>query len=150
MVLVQFKGVEEVVGRKVSRKRFQRLEAIEEYNGISILQEIPETESNSFEYCFLKTSDRIKRNEESFAPINEIAIDSLLSWLSSVKYRLDGPLVERCGTYSAEAAPRVPAEKLSTKRTVLCSRGTVVPPDCGCKPTQVNRSSVHSKQFQLL
>ena len=31
--------------------------------------------------------------------------------------------------YSAEEAPRVPALKLSTKRTVLCSSGTVVPPD---------------------
>jgi hypothetical protein len=46
--------------------------------------------------------------------------------------------------YSAEVAPRVPvvrgeggggrdapALKLSRKRTVLDSRGTVVPPDCG-------------------
>jgi hypothetical protein len=32
-------------------------------------------------------------------------------------------------THSAEADPRVPAEKLSTKRTVLYSKGTIVPPD---------------------
>ena len=32
--------------------------------------------------------------------------------------------------YSAEADPLVPALKLSMKRTVFCSRGTVVPPDC--------------------
>lgn len=31
--------------------------------------------------------------------------------------------------YSAEEAPLVPALKLSTNLTVLCSRGTVVPPD---------------------
>lgn len=31
--------------------------------------------------------------------------------------------------YSADAEPLVPALKLSTKRTVLCSKGTVVPPD---------------------
>lgn len=33
-------------------------------------------------------------------------------------------------SYSAEADPLVPAEKLSTNRTVLYSNGTVVPPDC--------------------
>ena len=32
-------------------------------------------------------------------------------------------------THSADAEPLVPAEKLSTKRTQLCSNGTVVPPD---------------------
>lgn len=31
--------------------------------------------------------------------------------------------------YSAEAEPLVPTLKLSTKRTVFCSIGTVVPPD---------------------
>lgn len=31
--------------------------------------------------------------------------------------------------YSAEADPLVPALKLSMKRMVLCSKGTVVPPD---------------------
>lgn len=31
--------------------------------------------------------------------------------------------------YSVDAEPLVPALKLSTKRTVLCSKGTVVPPD---------------------
>jgi len=31
--------------------------------------------------------------------------------------------------YSADVAPRVPAEKLSTKRTIWFSRGTVVPPE---------------------
>ena len=35
--------------------------------------------------------------------------------------------------YSAEADPLVPAEKLSTNRTVLYSNGTVVPPDCSLK-----------------
>lgn len=30
--------------------------------------------------------------------------------------------------YSAEADPREPALKLSTKRTVLCSKGEIVPP----------------------
>lgn len=34
----------------------------------------------------------------------------------------------RSNKYSVETEPRVPAEKLSTNRTVLCSRGTVVPP----------------------
>lgn len=32
--------------------------------------------------------------------------------------------------FSVDAEPLVPALKLSTNRTVLCSRGTVVPPDC--------------------
>jgi hypothetical protein len=31
--------------------------------------------------------------------------------------------------YSADADPLVPAEKLSKKRTVFASKGTVVPPD---------------------
>ena len=37
--------------------------------------------------------------------------------------------------HSADADPLVPALKLSTNLTVLCSRGTVVPPDC--KQTQL-------------
>lgn len=42
--------------------------------------------------------------------------------------------------YSVDAAPRLPALKLSTKRTVLCSKGTVVPPDWGeRKGTKVKR-----------
>ena len=36
------------------------------------------------------------------------------------------PASRKC---SADVAPRVPEEKLSINRTVLCSSGTVVPPE---------------------
>lgn len=38
--------------------------------------------------------------------------------------------------YSAERDPLVPALKLSTNLTVLCSRGIVVPPLCNIKKLQ--------------
>ena len=40
--------------------------------------------------------------------------------------------------YSADSAPLDPELKLSIKRTVLVSKGTVVPPDCNIKKTRIN------------
>lgn len=37
---------------------------------------------------------------------------------------------KKCNKYSVEAAPLDPTLKLSRKRTVLLSNGTVVPPLC--------------------
>lgn len=49
-------------------------------------------------------------------------------------------------SYSAEAEPRVPAEKLSMNLTVFCSTGTVVPPDW----TQTLSDKVSPEKMQNL
>lgn len=44
--------------------------------------------------------------------------------------------------YSAETDPLVPALKLSTNLTVLCSKGTVVPPLCNIQERKYHKKLV--------
>lgn len=67
---------------------------------------------------------------QRFLPVEEY--DGVLASGQQIPARVGKSVVSRSKkkTHSVEADPLVPALKLSTKRTVLSSIGTVVPPDC--------------------
>ena len=96
---------------------------------------------------FLKQFADVDLTNEWFQRFGTVEKDDMVAILQKVSAKrereglcrkLFNSRVIRSDTYSADEAPLVPAEKLSTKRTVLCSRGTVVPPDFGQKEKNEN------------